>query len=330
MFLIQAIPDQPYFIWQLYVQMENFREYGLEEKAVILVGTDGQPSKEIEDFRLSTLASVICYQDTRKQKSYPSSIRPHLLAKYFREFAPTDPFLYHDQDIIFLEQPSFDRLVPGNTCYTAAAAKSYIEVKNYLSQFKKYLLPCMCEILDVEQEVVEANDEFAGGAQYFLKGIPAEFWEKCERDCEGLYSFLIFQSKQGLRRYNPNQDLADAQVQAWTADMWVVLWNLWRIGYKVEHAEEIDFAWPTDGWEKKKPILHNAGIAPGNETDGRGNFVFFNKARFAKTLPFKERFDFVSPEFLQHKYVSIIHSLSHLLFLNLFFDFIDIFMSATK
>lgn len=312
MYLIQAIPDHTYFIWQLYVQMDNFREFGIEHQAIILVGTDGEPSEALKTFKAYTAATVICYPDTRAARNYPSSIRPHLLSKYFREHNHTAPFLYHDQDIIFLEKPNLDRLAEGNTCYTAAAAKGYIEIKNYLSKFKKYLIPCMCEILEVDEDLVHANDEFAGGAQYILKGMTAEFWEKCENDCEALYRMLTDFSTQGLRRYNPNVNLDDMGVQAWTADMWVLLWNLWRIGYKVEHAAEIDFAWPTDTWDNAKPIMHNAGIACDNETDGKGNFRFFNKARYAVRQPFSDRFDFVSPKYIQHRYVNYIHKLGSL------------------
>jgi hypothetical protein len=50
-------------------------------------------------------------------------------------------------------------------------------------------------------------------------------------------------------------------IQAWCADMWAVLWNLWLMSKKVEIHKEMDFSWPYDGVDQwhKKAIQHYSG-----------------------------------------------------------------------
>jgi hypothetical protein len=51
-------------------------------------------------------------------------------------------------------------------------------------------------------------------------------------------------------------------LQIWTADMWAVLWNLWKWGKQTKVDEYFDFAWATstiEDWERLN-IFHNAGI----------------------------------------------------------------------
>lgn len=299
--LIQVVPDAGYFIWQLYVQMQNFREHGVEEDAVILVALSvGKvPSPEMKEFERWTNASVLYYNDARKKKSYISSLRPHILAQYFRDF-PTEVFFYHDQDIIFIEPPKLGELgTLDDHCYVAGAAHSYTSA-SYIKQFKPYIFPSMAEIVGIDTKTVEENDSNCGGAQYIIKGVTYHFWEKVERDCEGLYSYLDDITTNGLRKYREDEPLPEYHIQIWCADMWALFWNLLLLGKKVRHHHAIDFSFP---WEKKsdaKPIMHNAGITAQNEE------LFFNKSRYnGSVFPFEDNFDYVPSDCVQHYYVSL-------------------------
>ena len=48
----------------------------------------------------------------------------------------------------------------------------------------------------------------------------------------------------------------------WCADMWAVLWNLWKEGYETKIPKELNFTWATMSstmWEINS-IYHNAGV----------------------------------------------------------------------
>ena len=62
------------------------------------------------------------------------------------------------------------------------------------------------------------NNENVGGAQYLLKETSVAFWEKIERDCESLYSFLKDKnSKKGIFKRGDNKHYP---LDFWVTDMW--------------------------------------------------------------------------------------------------------------
>jgi hypothetical protein len=115
----------------------------------------------------------------------------------------------------------------------------------------------------------------SGGAQYILKYIDAEYWEKVEKDSEQLY-YQITQ----LNNQKKVDDSTYHELQIWCADMWAVLWNGWLRGNETKVVPEMDFSWATDPikrWEETT-IFHNAGV-----TDiGR----YFYKGIYQNQLPY--------------------------------------------
>lgn len=303
--LLQVVPDAPYFVWQLYLQMLNFRDHGIEKDAVILVAINGSPSPVMKTFEGWTAAKVHYYNDTRVSAAYTSSIRPNILKQYWNETGGHEVFLYHDQDIIFQRKPDFKRLEEGETCYTAAAAHNYTGWE-YLNKFKKYIIHSMMEIVGISDITVSGNDASAGGAQCVIKHVTTEWWEKVESDCEKLYKYMNHAVSHGLREFHPEEVLPSYHIQVWTADMWALLWNMWLSGKKTEHAPEIDFSWPWEMIAGSKNIIHNAGITGTSEKDEKGNVIYFNKSRFNGSLmPFDKNFDFVPADRCQHIYVNL-------------------------
>lgn len=304
--LIQALPDHSYFVWQLYVQMLNFREYGIEQDAIILVAVTTEPSAKMEAFRQWTKASVIYYQDTRVNKEYASSIRPHLLAKYFRSERAPEVFFYHDQDIIFIQKPDIDKLAAGQTCYVAPEP---VTPNDYLSSVYcrkfdkdgKSHFSDICTIIGIDKETVIANDANCGGAQYIIKNVDYKFWEKVEHDCEAVYQHLRADTEK-------NKATAPYHIQIWTSDMWAVIYNLWLLGKETRQCEEIGFNWPYEA--PTKPIMHNAGITASNENNKDGKPVYFNKSRFnGGDFPFGKDFSYVSKGIAQYKYIQYFNEL---------------------
>lgn len=310
---IQVVPDQLYFVWQLYVQMQNFMEYGIEQDAVILVAItrpDGQPSKEMKAFEKWTTAKVYYYEDTRESKRYISSIRPHILAKHFSENQCPEVIFYHDQDIIWLQEPKLSHLEAGEMNYVAAEAHSYLHT-GYMKRFKGYIFPSMCEIVGVKEKTVIDNDPHCGGAQYILKGTDAAFWKQVEIDCEALFAYCEDICKDGLRKYNPKQELESYQIQYWCSDMWALLWNLLKNGKEYRHAAEIDFSWPWETYDKAKPIMHNAGITDKTRKVNK-KITYFYKSGYTSKTPFGEDFSYVPETSVQSAYTKLIKAVDAL------------------
>lgn len=245
---ISAQPESPYFLWQLKVQVSNFRELGIEKDYIIVVGTKGNTAtKPFLEFADNTSASIVFIKDKRMDLSYVSTIRPHIL-KYVDIWSDYDS-VYIDSDIILNRVLSLsgDKVLLSDTDSYLSA--TYIKNKS-VALFEK-----MCGIVGIDPKVVEKKEGQSGGAQYFFpKGkISLSFWFKVERD-----SLRLFQLMHVTKTvYSPEHP-----IQAWTADMWAILWNLWLLDIDTAISDELDFCWPMDPIEKlkDKPIFHLAGI----------------------------------------------------------------------
>ena len=130
---------------------------------------------------------------------------------------------------------------------------SYIDLE-YLRQFKG-VVAGLIEITGVTPK------EHGGGAQYILKGVTAEYWQKVYKDCFTIKDFL----------QNSN-----TKVQVWCAEMWATLWNLWYFDLETDLHPLLDFCMSRDPIDELKPIIHNAGEM------GAGNF---DKRKYVNKYP---------------------------------------------
>lgn len=258
-FLI-VLPDNNYFLWQMLVQMNNFKKFGFEKDAIYLIGKSSLVPNDnlLRILRKSGVKSEFhIYNDERKFPQYPSSLRPHLIAKFMEKNPEmeNETFFYLDPDVIFTKKIKLNDLIDNNIWYLSDT-RSYINSKYIRSKSDKLFFE-MCQIVGINPKIVEKNDENAGGAQYLLKNTTVKFWKKVEKDSENLYEHMRNTSKE----YNPEHP-----IQMWTADMWAVLWNAWLFGHETKIIKRFDFAWATDGIEKWKKvgIFHNAGAVLSN------------------------------------------------------------------
>jgi hypothetical protein len=112
----------------------------------------------------------------------------------------------------------------------------------------------MCKEANINPDLVKINQANSGGAQYLLKNINSFFWEECEKTCVSLYKYMCsYESQYPI----------DHHVQKWTADMWAVLWNYWKLGGATKIHKELDFSWATDTMKdyNSKNIFHLAGVS---------------------------------------------------------------------
>ena len=136
----------------------------------------------------------------------------------------------------------------------------------------------MCEIADIDKQLIKDNELNSIGAQYLMKGINSKFWANVEKDCERLFK-EITEINNEKKKENPTYH----ELQIWCADMWAVLWNGWKLGYETICHSDLEFAWATSSEEEwnKLNIFHNAGVVNSNQG-------LFYKALYMKSLPYNE------------------------------------------
>lgn len=293
-----------YYLWQLEVQLHNFKDLHVPADKIHILFSH-TPIQEL-DFRVKQFmvdyreyASFFIYEDTRENPIYSSSIRPHIIKKHLLQFPNLnkEPIFYHDADILFKELPDLERLAANDTWYVSDT-RNYLDV-GYLKQYGETIIDGMCEIMDIDKSVVLKNDMNVGGAQYVIKNSDYDFWDAVERDSERLFTFL--------NSWPPKSIDATGKkdcVQAWCTDMWTVLWMAWKRGYDVKIDKDLDFCWPSENiekWEKTK-ILHNTGVAMPDK--------IFDKGQFAHTYPFFRDLSYADNTKCTIKYVEYVNRIT--------------------
>ncbi len=293
MIFLSAIPDEYYFYWQYRVQVFNFIKNGISPSSIyILVGYRETPEPHFltltEEF---PGVNVLFYED-KKERKYSPSIRPFLISQFYKEFPhhTNSPTFYHDSDIIFHRMIDFEGMDLSKV--HLSDTDNYIGF-DYVKNFGTQLLLEATKVVGVNPHLLLDNRYKAGGAQYVYQGTSSEWWSKVESDCEEVYKILSDSSKftEFYRQENhehivnilnisklqselkevivKNIPVGTKAIQAWTADMWVLLWSWWRDGTPTVINPQLSFSWP---WEKEeilevKPIFHNAGVTDQNKKD---------------------------------------------------------------
>lgn len=324
--IISAQPNDSYFIWQLRVQLSNFRKYGYSANYRILVFKHNDRDKG-EDFADQWRelendypeAKFFYYEDPDKKLlqaiktyDYIPILRPWLLAKHFKEYPELskDAILYMDSDVVFTKYLDFTPFLEDDVCYLSDT-RSYINSDYFDSKIKDVLpekleeykaVDCLNTALgmvNLTREVAVANKEGSGGAQYLLKNIDHTFWENVFAGCAKIRTCL----RSINRKYFENEDKG---FQSWCADMWSVLWNLWARGYQTKCPVEMDFAWATDDISKwdRVYLYHDAGASTKPIKEGHRLF-HKRESRYINNekMPFYEDLTFVSDEYCSKKYV---------------------------
>lgn len=311
---LSAIPDAFYFLWQIEIQLYNFKRFGVaKEKIHIIIGSDPQYglSKWAREFinAHEEQASFFTYPDTRNNTKYLSSIRPHLIKKHFQKFhdLTKTAVFYHDSDILFLKPINFDELLKDNIWYVSDT-NEYLNA-DYIKSKGDLVLQEMAQVVGIDPVVVEKNNANSGGAQYLLKAVDTKFWEKVENDCSNLYKLLtenesrykdlFLKSGEKTTKYKP--------IQAWCADMWAVLWNGLLDSRQILIHSELDFCWAFEKTIDKKSckIYHNTGSVDGINDDGG---LIFKKTLYTEYSPIYERNTQYDVDYCSIYYVNEINS----------------------
>ena len=258
--IICATFDHDYYFWQSLVLINNLIKYGYDEDAVFIISTFN-PSPVLRS--LMSHPKIKCkfflYKDERDQMRYPVTLRHHILEKFYienPEYSKESIFLI-DPDMVFTKKLDFTEM-ENDDYWHLSNTTSYIDSK-YIKSKSEKLFNEMCDIVKVSPEDISAIDNNAGGAQYLLKGVDANFFHKTLYDSENLYNHM----KNTESIYNKN-----GTIQSWTADMWSILWNGVYFGHKIKISKELEFCWSVDNikrWDETY-IFHNAGIPGDSKT----------------------------------------------------------------
>lgn len=285
---IIATTDNIYYRWQMLVQINNFKHLNMLDDLIYVVSVKNKRSKYLNFIEKETGVKIYTYKDEREKTSYTSSIRPHIMKKFVKDYPEYSKIMYYlDPDVIFREKPKYTNPILKSRVWFLSDTKSYIGV-DYIKGKSDELLELMAEIVGIDVKTIERNDLGAGGAQYIMKNVDYEYWNKVEKDSEDLYKLMTSTTN----KYNPEHP-----IQAWTADMWAVLWNAWYFNNLTNIHNEMSFSWATDSiknWDNHI-MLHNAGVFDQD--------FLFHKGRYSNKHPFNDDFSFVSDKHCSYKYL---------------------------
>ena len=187
-----AQPANEYYVWQVDVMLNNFKKQGINLNQVDIVcwKQNGVIPEEWNKLANGYAARFFFYDDTRETKHYISSIRPNILKQHWLKHAylSTDAIFYHDSDIIFTKPIGdwiTDEMITDNEWY-GSDTRWYIG-HNYIQSKGDDVLEAMCEITNIDKQLVKDNELNSIGAQYLMKGVDYLFWNRVEADSENLY-----------------------------------------------------------------------------------------------------------------------------------------------
>jgi glycosyltransferase involved in cell wall biosynthesis len=301
-----AQPATYYYSWQVDAMLLSFQKYGEMDltKCHIVCAVQGGGIdpwfQKVADKWKKLGVGFYWYKDDRKKPRYISSVRPHILEKHWsaNPWLETKAVMYHDCDIAFSKPLKVDDKLDESQdkeCFLSDT-RTYIG-PHYLDGFKNNLTEDMCAIVDIPVELVRAKEAESGGAQYMLKpGIDAKYWRDVFVDSERLFE-EISQKVNKIKKDDPDWH----PLQIWCADMWAVLWNLWKRGYTTPITIDFEFTWgtqPIEMWDKHA-IFHNAGVVT-NPKDGAP----FYKALYMKSSPYLA--PDVDKKWASHNYLELI------------------------
>lgn len=286
MIFLSVQEDRPYFHWQVLLYLYQFAKYGkdISDRCYALIAYRDKPSAFATNLAKKN-PNVKLYKNESKYTDYVPILRPHVLAKFFKDYPKLGKnVFYHDSDIFLVKMPRFELMLNDNINYLSDTISyiSYAYIKQCSNKYKAEhkdlpdldIFYGMCKAVDIDPQLVIDNQQNSGGAQYLLKNVDSAFWSDCEKQCQSLYTYL----NNYVKKYPINH-----HIQKWTTDMWTLLWVLWKSGKKTVLHKELDFSWATGTVKdyNSKNIFHLAGITVQNCSDK------FFKSKFNQELVFE-------------------------------------------
>lgn len=299
---VTVFPDDAYFTWQSHMWLESLKNIGLSDKAIVLVFTPKHRTQnkakfqQIMDWYPEVEWNWIKDEDNEATPllgTYIPILRPWTAMKYWQQHPEMKDraVFYCDSDILFTKNFKIDHLLNDDIIY-CSDTNSYINASYFDSKVRDVLpekleeyktldiLDTASRMVGINRAICEKNNMHSGGTQYLFKNIDADYWANV---LDKIIPVLKY-----LRGINKQYFASESKgYQSWTADMWLVLWELWRRGQETKVVKELDFCWVHDSLIKleKCGIYHNAGAT----NEGTEDFPIFYKGKYhTGTSPFKD------------------------------------------
>lgn len=294
---ITVAPDEFYFVWQIDLWLSNHIETGYTNPIHILIfRRQDQPlSAEMQALQRKyssvSFVNFFYYQDKDgsvldkiREVDYIPLLRPFCLREHFKKYKhlEKDSIWYVDSDILYTKYLDFTPYLSDDICYLSDTISyvgySYLRSKEkdvLLSKLEKFkasnVIDYLTRTLGLSENILEQNEQGSGGAQYLLKNIDYTFWDNVYNDSVTIRRYLSFINK----RFFESEEKG---FQSWTADMWAVLWNLWKQNKITKCPKDFDFCWATDPYKAidSHYIYHNAGAT--------GTPNIFYKGKYANNV----------------------------------------------
>lgn len=308
---ISAQPDDIYYSWQTEIFIENIRSLGYEQEIQVLLFVPKDRPLNKRYYNLSKRykdqnVKFFWYMDEEVNKDYIPLLRLQILEKHFQRFPELEKkaIFYHDSDIIFTNKWDIDKFKDDNVNYFSDTSH-YLDIEYFKEQSK--LLPegiqydykrVFSELLgevNISENLATKPYQTYGGAQYILKNIDHTFWRDVKEDA--LKIRLFFKNN-----IIPTYFSGDKRAfnNGWCADMWALLFNLWKRKRRTFTPKELNFSFAEYPIELACNIHHETGVTEANFDK------MFNKKRkefIEGTLtPFSENLSFVSPNYCSFLY----------------------------
>lgn len=307
---ISCQPSKDFYVWQIEVQLYNLRKFGYSEGYNILVYL--KPGERVSDNwrKLENLfpeAKFFYYRDSSREAysviksiDYEPYLRLWMLEKHFKNNPDLEKeaIFYLDCDVLFTKHLNFSKFLIDDINYISWPGSDYLGPEYFDSKIKDVhpskleayksldVLDMTARLCGIDRAVVESNKEFTGGAQYLLKNIDHIFWKECRANCRKIRVFLKEVINKG---YFESENKG---FQSWCADMWALLWTLWKNNKKTSCPEELNFTWATDPIDKldHNYMFHNAGVSSEVMKYGPKDFKLFYKNRYTRNfkIPIKD------------------------------------------
>lgn len=265
MLWISSQPATLYYVWQVDVYLNNFKQMGVDlNKVYVVFVYENFNNIPKEMYKLCEQYEEVHFylcQDTREHTHYIPSIYFNGVKQLFNEFKELEnqTVMFHDSDTILTKPVEFMELLEGDTWYFSDT-NSYINSDYVLSKGEE-TYKGMCSIVGIDESIPKKYNNHSGGAQHLIKNSTYEFWDKVEKDSHQLYTYFNLIEPHYKKKFE-----GDYPIQKWTAGMWSLLWNSWYFGKDVKVTDKLSFCWadnPISQLEGRQ-FMHNAGILDGN------------------------------------------------------------------
>jgi len=286
-FLI-TVPDVKYYLWQLLVQINNFRKWGYEENMhILIISYNFKVSPELKKILESKELKCHFYlfPDLRINKNYIVSSKPYLVKQFFFQNPQFqgETFFYTDPDVVFTMPIDFKPFMQDDIWY-GADTRSYLNSK-YIKSKGEQLFIELCQIAGVSPELVIENDENIIGASWIIKHSDFFLWDAIEDISQQLYDHCVATKDRPIRK-DPKDPYP---IQYWAMEMNAMMWIPWKNGIKTRISKDLMFSWAN--WEVERwynvATHHNAGVV---KEDGK-NFckVTWQSSPFGKEIKVSEK-----------------------------------------